>query len=144
MPPTRSPHCKRGKHVFVEKPLAVNAGGARAGRGCSGDRAQPNGHYLAVGFNRRFSAPFRDIAAFFEGRREPLCDHVPRQRRAGFHTDSWIQAEGQGGRIVGEGCHFIDVFASLTRCATGAGLRRPRLLGRALAIVDEDTCERRS
>ena len=126
-----------GKHVFVEKPLAVNAEELEQVASAATEGAE-RGIYLAVGYNRRFSTPFRDIAAFFEGRREPLA--ITYRVNAGrLPEDSWIQAEGQGGRIVGEGCHFVDVFASLTRS------RPVRVYGAAsssasTAIVDEDTC----
>jgi predicted dehydrogenase/threonine dehydrogenase-like Zn-dependent dehydrogenase len=107
-----------GRHVFVEKPLAVTyeqlsevSDAARA--------AGSRGLYLAVGFNRRFSQPFRDILEFFADRREPLA--ITYRVNAGrIPSSSWVQAEEQGGRIIGEGCHFVDVFASLT----GASPRR--------------------
>jgi predicted dehydrogenase/threonine dehydrogenase-like Zn-dependent dehydrogenase len=95
-----------GRPVFVEKPLAVDreqlaqlqevyAAQLRA------DRAP----FVMVGFNRRF-APFTEkIRQFFAGRREPMMIHV--RVNAGFIPhDHWIHA--QGGRIVGEFCHFVD------------------------------------
>ena len=95
-----------GRPVFVEKPLAVNreqlaqlqevyAAQMQAGRA----------PFVMVGFNRRF-APFTEkIRQFFAGRREPMMIHV--RVNAGFMPhDHWIQA--QGGRIVGEFCHFVD------------------------------------
>jgi polar amino acid transport system substrate-binding protein len=95
-----------GKPVFVEKPLAVDreqlnqleqvyAGELQAGRA----------PFVMVGFNRRF-APFTGkIREFFAGRREPMLIHV--RVNAGYIPhDHWIHA--QGGRIVGEFCHFVD------------------------------------
>jgi polar amino acid transport system substrate-binding protein len=95
-----------GRPVFVEKPLAVNreqlaqlqevyAAQLQAGRA----------PFVMAGFNRRF-APFTEkILQFFAGRREPMMIHV--RVNAGFMPhDHWIQA--QGGRIVGEFCHFVD------------------------------------
>jgi predicted dehydrogenase/threonine dehydrogenase-like Zn-dependent dehydrogenase len=94
------------KPVFVEKPLATNreqleqlqqvyAGQLHAGRA----------PFVMVGFNRRF-APFTEkIRQFFAGRREPMVIHV--RVNAGYIPhDHWIHS--QGGRIVGEFCHFVD------------------------------------
>jgi predicted dehydrogenase/threonine dehydrogenase-like Zn-dependent dehydrogenase len=101
-----------GRHVFVEKPLALSREELESVV-TSGHDAGAHGAYLAVGFNRRFSAPFRDIAAFFADRQEPLA--ITYRVNAGrLPADSWIGEERQGGRIVGEGCHFVDVFAALT------------------------------
>ena len=50
---------RAGKHVFVEKPLALDRGGARAGRRRAPEAA---GGVLMVGFNRRF-APLSVAAA---------------------------------------------------------------------------------
>jgi predicted dehydrogenase/threonine dehydrogenase-like Zn-dependent dehydrogenase len=125
-----------GRHVFVEKPLAVSREQLEAVLAAGADAAEA-GRYLAVGFNRRFSSPFRDIAEFFGGRQEPLA--ITYRVNAGrLPADSWIQQGDQGGRIVGEGCHFIDVFAYLTgarpvqvyACATSTA---------NVAAVGEDT-----
>jgi len=58
-----------------------------------------------VGFNRRF-APFTEkIRQFFADRREPMMLHA--RVNAGYIPhDHWIHADG--GRIVGEFCHFVD------------------------------------
>jgi polar amino acid transport system substrate-binding protein len=102
-----------GRHVFVEKPLAISREQLDA-VAAAGHEAAARGVYLAVGFNRRFSAPFRDIDEFFADRQEPLA--ITYRVNAGrLPADSWIRDESQGGRIVGEGCHFVDVFAALTR-----------------------------
>jgi polar amino acid transport system substrate-binding protein len=60
-----------------------------------------------VGFNRRF-APFTgEISRFFSDRREPMMVHA--RINAGFiPREHWTQQAGEGGRIVGELCHFVD------------------------------------
>ena len=95
------------KHVFVEKPLAIDRAGladvlaAHAGAG----------RILAVGFNRRFAPLARELAAFFEKRRAPLVMHY-RVNAGDIPADSWIHDPAiGGGRIVGEACHFIDLCA---------------------------------
>jgi len=100
-----------GHHVFVEKPLAVTAGELAELRPVAVAAAE-RGRYLAVGLNRRFSEPFRALAEFFDERREPLV--ITYRVNAGrLPRESWIQANDQGGRIVGEGCHFVDFCSAL-------------------------------
>ena len=86
---------QRGHSVFVEKPLAVTKDELSAVEAAA-RAASLNGQYLAVGFNRRFSAPLRQMAAFFADRRAPMfisyrvnAGRVPR--------DAWVHAEAQGG-----------------------------------------------
>lgn len=98
------------KHVFVEKPLALNEAELREVLSA----AQTSGCLLMVGFNRRFAPLVARLRGHFEGRTEPLA--VSYRVNAGpLPADSWIQdpAEG-GGRIVGEVCHFVDLMCHLT------------------------------
>jgi predicted dehydrogenase/threonine dehydrogenase-like Zn-dependent dehydrogenase len=125
-----------GHHVFVEKPLAVAPDQLEGVRDAAAVAAE-RGQYLAVGFNRRFSAPIRDIEAFFADRREPLAITY-RMNGGPLPRSSWVQAEGQGGRIVGDGCHAVDIFAALT------GARPLRVYAASTRsdnaeVVDEDT-----
>jgi predicted dehydrogenase/threonine dehydrogenase-like Zn-dependent dehydrogenase len=95
-----------GKHVFVEKPLAIDAeqlARVVAAHERGGD-AQ-----LMVGFNRRFAPCAVQAKRLLAGRAAPITvdmminagelpvDHWTRDRRVG------------GGRIIGEGCHFVDL-----------------------------------
>ena len=113
-----------GRPAFVEKPLALDreqlaqlqeeyAVQLQAGRA----------PFVMVGFNRRF-APFTEkIRQFFGGRHEPMMIHV--RVNAGFIPhDHWIHA--QGGRIVGEFCHFVDwarsVIGSRIHSVSATGL----------------------
>jgi predicted dehydrogenase len=65
-----------------------------------------------VGYNRRFSEPIRAIQEWFSGRTEPLSMHY--RINAGFSPSThWTQQSGQGGRIIGEGGHFVDVLQFL-------------------------------
>lgn len=97
-----------GKQVFVEKPLAISRAELEALR----DVAAAKGGRVMVGFNRRFSESFAAIKKHFAGVREPLV--MTYRVNAGFiKLDHWVQAESQGGRIIGEGCHFIDCMQFL-------------------------------
>lgn len=101
---------KAGKHVFVEKPLAINEEQLEE---ITEVFKKQNNLALMVGFNRRFSKPFRDMKEFFKNRQEPMI--ITYRVNAGFiPKTSWIQDAAQGGRIIGEGCHFIDTMQFLT------------------------------
>jgi predicted dehydrogenase len=104
---------RAGKHVFVEKPLAINREQLQAIRKeLKILKGSPHPH-LTVGFNRRYSKAFTDIKAFFEGAQEPLS--ILYRVNAGFMPVSkWMQDPTQGGRFVGEACHFIDCMSYLT------------------------------
>lgn len=101
---------KAGKHVFVEKPLCL--GEAELERIESAVADHPS-VIVMVGFNRRFSAHTRKIKSLLTGRAGPLC--MTMTVNAGeIPADHWTQdPEKGGGRIVGEGCHFIDLLSSL-------------------------------
>jgi polar amino acid transport system substrate-binding protein len=72
-----------------------------------------------VGFNRRFSPLTTRLKEFFAGRSEAMFVNI--RCNAGFIArDSWIQEPGQGGRIVGELCHFVD----WARAVIGFPMRR--------------------
>lgn len=98
-----------GKQVFVEKPLAINGEELERIR----EIAASKNDRVMVGFNRRFSNALRLVKGHFAGAGEPLV--MMYRVNAGFiPVENWIQAESQGGRIIGEGCHFIDCMQFLT------------------------------
>ncbi len=101
---------KAGKHVFCEKPLALNeAELARIERAL----AQKNAPRLAVGFNRRFAPLAQELDSFLAGRSQPLAAHF-RVNAGPLPAGHWLQDPAQGGgRLLGEGCHFIDFLIFL-------------------------------
>ncbi|MDD5362993.1 MAG: bi-domain-containing oxidoreductase [Ignavibacteria bacterium] len=100
---------KSGKHLFIEKPLAISEADIETIKELYPD----TGLNLFVGFNRRFSKSFKDIKKFFDNSKEPKI--ITYRVHAGFISSShWIQDSNQGGRITGEGCHFIDTMQYLT------------------------------
>ncbi|MFY9556378.1 MAG: bi-domain-containing oxidoreductase [Blastocatellia bacterium] len=100
----------RGKHVFVEKPLALTEESlwkvAAAARDSNG--------LLMVGYNRRFSPLAIEIKKRLGDRIGPMT--IAYRVNAGqLPRDHWTHdpIEG-GGRIIGEVCHFIDFVQFLT------------------------------
>ncbi|MGI9498524.1 MAG: Gfo/Idh/MocA family protein, partial [Geminicoccaceae bacterium] len=104
---------ERGKHVFVEKPLAITPheleAVARAARASSGT--------LTVGFNRRFSPMVQAAIGHFADREEPLtmlyrvnAGRIPLTSEMGWVHDPVVG----GGRIIGEACHFVDVLQAVS------------------------------
>jgi predicted dehydrogenase len=103
-----------GKNVFCEKPLALNAAELEQIEQAlqPGENGSP-APMLMVGFNRRFAPLARRLAEFLGPRPEPLAAHY--RVNAGFiPLTHWVHDPGQGGgRIIGEGCHFIDFLTFL-------------------------------
>ncbi|MDX9757997.1 MAG: bi-domain-containing oxidoreductase [Bacteroidota bacterium] len=106
---------RRGKHVFVEKPLALNEQELAPIEALLTTHPELRGKvHLMVGFNRRFAPLVRDMRSFFSSFTEPAVVHY--YVNAGFlPKDHWTQhpIDG-GGRIIGEVCHFIDTIQFLT------------------------------
>ncbi len=106
----------RGKAVFVEKPLAVNREQLEAVRTAYAQAlSEGRSPFLMVGFNRRFAPLTEKLKQFFAGRTEPMLVHV--RCNAGFlPKSSWIHDAENGGRIVGELCHFVDWARAIVGC----------------------------
>ena len=91
-----------GKAVFVEKPPALNDEELEALRRV---RAESGG-LLAVGFNRRFAPLAAELRDHLSG--EPF-ELVYRINPGPLPGDHWLDdPEEGGGRLLGEGCHFVD------------------------------------
>ncbi|PKM01665.1 MAG: dehydrogenase, partial [Gammaproteobacteria bacterium HGW-Gammaproteobacteria-7] len=101
-----------GKHVFVEKPLALSVEElerVRTAWETKGDRI------LMVGFNRRFAPQIRRISGLLEGISQPKV-MVMTVNAGAIPRNHWTQDPAVGGgRIVGEACHFIDLLRFLAR-----------------------------
>lgn len=104
-----------GKHVFVEKPLALTD---HALDGVIAAHAAGE-QLLTVGFNRRF-APLTDtLRGVLRGRAGPASVVITVNAGA-IPREHWTQdPDVGGGRIVGEACHFVD----LCRTLVGAPIR---------------------
>jgi len=100
-----------GKHVFVEKPLAITWD--QLDQVLTAHQTAPGDPIVMVGFNRRFSPALLALAAELTARRNPLV--VNYRVNAGYlPPDHWVQGAEGGGRNLGEACHMYDVFRFLT------------------------------
>lgn len=102
-----------GKHVFVEKPLALDPAQLEAvARAYAQARARKPLH-LMVGFNRRFAPHVRMMKQLLEGAAQPRVMIVTVNAGA-VPPGHWVHDPlVGGGRIVGEGCHFVDLLRYL-------------------------------
>ena len=99
-----------GKHVFVEKPLAITW--EQLDRIASCYEALAEKPLLMVGFNRRFSPALQKLKQVIAERRSPLI--VNYRLNGGYiPADHWVQGAHGGGRNIGEACHMYDVFRFL-------------------------------
>ena len=119
-----------GKHVFVEKPLCLTLGElaqveAAHAAAATGGRAS----VLMVGFNRRFAPTAVRAKALLDGAPGPKS-FIMTVNAGAVPADHWVNDPAVGGgRIVGEGCHFIDLLRHLAGAPVTdldvAGLGRP-------------------
>ena len=100
-----------GKHVFVEKPLAISWD--ELDRVVETyERMEGAAPLLMVGFNRRFSPALQELKRRLEARRAPLV--IQYRLNAGYIAlDHWVHGSQGGGRNIGEACHMYDVFRFL-------------------------------
>lgn len=92
-----------GKHVFCEKPLAITHDELDAVR----DAWLQSGSHLAVGFNRRYSPDIVRARAVLGRGGGPLV-LTYRVNAGTLPASHWYKDRRQGGRLIGEACHFID------------------------------------
>lgn len=124
---------EENKHVFVEKPLAINDEELDSVIAS----AKNSDGKLMVGFNRRFSPLAKLAKEFFANHQSPLSI-LYRINAGRIPRDSWIQDPAQGGRIIGEVCHFIDLMHFLTDSIT-TRVFAESITSRNDEIVDEDS-----
>jgi len=122
---------RAGKHVFVEKPLALKheelaqieqaiAEGTRNGRA----------PMVMVGFNRRFATQVQKVKSLLKGVTGPKS-FIMTVNAGAIPAEHWTQDRAVGGgRIVGEACHFIDLLRYLAGSA---------ITGHRVSVMDTKT-----
>lgn len=102
---------RAGKHVFVEKPVAIDAEQLASLRACIDDlvAAGADVPLVGVGFNRRFAPVSQRMAELLATRSGPKALTLTMNAGA-IPASHWTQDQAEGGgRLVGEACHLIDL-----------------------------------
>jgi predicted dehydrogenase len=105
---------RAGKHVFVEKPLALTEEELDALEKLVDELlTSPTGcPVVFVGFNRRYSSYAARLRELVAQRSGPL--HLSYRMNAGYvPPEHWIHSVEGGGRVLGEACHILDLFRFL-------------------------------
>jgi predicted dehydrogenase len=105
---------RAGKHVFVEKPIALKTDELREIEAARAEAAAKGAAPLVmVGFNRRFAPQVVRLKSLLRGANGPKS-FVMTANAGAIPAEHWTQDRDiGGGRIVGEGCHFIDLLRFL-------------------------------
>jgi predicted dehydrogenase/threonine dehydrogenase-like Zn-dependent dehydrogenase len=132
---------RSGRHVFVEKPLALNREQlAEVETAYAESAAQGAAPIILVGFNRRFSPHVQRMREMLRGTQGPKSLSLLMNAGA-IPPDHWTQdPKVGGGRILGEACHFID----LARFLVGArivGASAGAMRGRSGVAASLDTAQ---
>jgi predicted dehydrogenase/threonine dehydrogenase-like Zn-dependent dehydrogenase len=105
---------RAGKHVFVEKPLALTEEALQNLNTVVGevDTLSSRCPVVFVGFNRRYSPYVVRLRELVAERSTPL--HLSYRVNAGYLPPThWVHGAEGGGRLLGEACHFVDLFRFL-------------------------------
>jgi predicted dehydrogenase/threonine dehydrogenase-like Zn-dependent dehydrogenase len=94
-----------GKHVFVEKPMALTEEECRE----LYKAVAISGNQLTVGFNRRFAPFYKDLKQSLHGRTGPVVINC-RMNSPGISGSYWMADPSIGGAIIGEAVHFVDLM----------------------------------
>ena len=96
---------RAGKHVFVEKPMALTEEECR-------DlylMTLASGKQLTVGFNRRFAPVYAAVKDQLRKRTGPAVLNC-RINSPSISGSYWMADPNAGGAILGEACHFADLL----------------------------------
>ena len=97
-----------GKHVFVEKPMALTREECRA----LDQAVRTSKCSLTVGFNRRFAPDYGAMHEALAKRHSPAIIHC-RVNSPGISGSYWMADPAAGGAVIGEACHFTDLLSWL-------------------------------
>jgi predicted dehydrogenase len=104
---------RAGKHVLVEKPLALDVAGLRE----VANALKNHPVRFAVGFNRRHAPLVRTLRELLSGRTAPLHG-IYRMHAGRLPREHWVNDPAVGGgRFLGEACHAFDLWNHLAESA---------------------------
>jgi len=95
---------RAGKHVFVEKPMALTDAECADLRRA----VEESGKQLTVGFNRRYAPYYVEVKKQLSRRSSPAVVNM-RVNSPGISGAYWMADPAIGGAILGEACHFVDL-----------------------------------
>jgi len=123
-----------GKHVFVEKPLALSHSELEDIRSANESvRARGQSPILMVGFNRRYSPFTLEAIRLRRTVSEPIA-LILTVNAGSIPGTHWTQDRSVGGgRLIGEACHFID----LARCLVGVPIADVLSVGLGAKRIDD-------
>ncbi len=125
-----------GRHVFVEKPLAVTPeqlDAVAASYRRANERRQTR---LMVGLNRRFAPMAAKLKAAFDG--HDALQMIYRVNSGPIPTTSWLHEPAEGrGMLVGEMCHFVDLMQFVCGERPASVFARSLRVGNRL-VADQD------
>lgn len=96
---------RAGKHVFLEKPMALTEEECRA----LYQAVEETGKQLTIGFNRRFAPYYQEQKQQLTRRTGPAVVSC-RINSPGISGSYWMADPAIGGAILGEACHFVDLM----------------------------------
>jgi len=126
---------KNNKHVFVEKPLAINLEQLKQ----ITDTISENGYTktINVGFNRRYSPHILKMKQLLGN--DSVLNIVATMNAGFIPPEVWVHdMEIGGGRIIGEACHYLDLMVYLT------GSRITSICANALTNHPQDSTDNMS
>ena len=124
---------RAGKHVFVEKPLALTFEELEDVRSALADTDK----HLLVGFNRRFAPQVQTMKRLLSAIAAPKS-FIMVMNAGSISADHWIQDPSVGGgRIIGEACHHIDLMRFLVGTPI-VSVHARRMVENMSAAVTED------
>jgi predicted dehydrogenase len=98
-----------GKHVFVEKPLALNITELERIKRVYTAAHRNSDLVLMVDFNRRFSPLTQKMKSLLENTRG-FKSFIITVNAGALPREHWTRdPKSGGGRIIGEACHFVDL-----------------------------------
>lgn len=106
-----------GKHVLVEKPLAMSEKELKKIEDFFDGRDQAP--VLLTGFNRRFSRHMQPLLELAAQRTNPFIANY-RMNAGHIPSDHWVHGAEGGGRNIGEACHIYDLFTAMAGQAVKA------------------------
>jgi predicted dehydrogenase len=101
---------RANKRVFVEKPLALTQAELES---IEAEWARAETPFVLVGFNRRYAPLVLTMKRLLANRAEPRA-MIMTVNAGALPANHWTRdPQVGGGRIIGEGCHFIDLLRHL-------------------------------